>query len=86
MNIKNNIQKKMLIAIMLLLTLFLNGCYDYEKKNVNSSFIIIKGTDLFVSTIKIDNHEYILYNRGGIIHKVNCKFCKGKIHESNNSN
>lgn len=84
MNIKNNIQKKILIAIMLLLTLFLNGCFDYEKKKVDSSFIVIKGTDLFVSTIKIDNHEYILYNRGGIIHKVNCDACNTKEEKNKN--
>jgi hypothetical protein len=44
------------------------------------------GCDMYYVDFIHENHEYLMSNKGGIIHKINCKFCKGKINESNNSN
>jgi hypothetical protein len=67
-----------------------NGCeaeYTSPLEISSSSKIFdIKGCDMYYVDFIHENHEYLMNNKGGIIHKVNCKFCKGKSYESNNSN
>lgn len=28
---------------------------------------------IYVHTVTVDGHEYIVYDKGGIVHKANCK-------------
>jgi hypothetical protein len=66
-----------------------NGCkmeYIPIEMPASSKIVDIKGCDMYYVDFIHENHEYLMSNKGGLIHKVNCKFCKGKCHESNNSN
>lgn len=51
-----------------------------------SKIFHVKGCGVYYVEVTHDNHEYLIGNYGGILHKVNCKFCKGNGHENNNSN
>lgn len=66
-----------------------NGC-DAEvtpiERPSSSKIFDIKGCDMYYVEFIHENHEYLMNNKGGIIHKVNCKSCKGKKYASNNSN
>jgi hypothetical protein len=42
----------------------------------SSKIFHVNGCDVYYVEITHDNHEYLISNSGGIIHKVNCKFCK----------
>ena len=46
----------------------------------SSNVFYVKGGIYYVE-VTHDNHEYLISNSGGIIHKVNCKFCKNKRNE-----
>lgn len=65
-----------------------NGCKDEFTpiERPSSKIFDIKGCDMYYVVFIHENHEYLMSNKGGIIHKINCKFCKGKAYESNNSN
>ena len=88
--IKNNLlflSMIMLIAIGICMCLTSCKCEFKPIETPQSSKIFhIDGCGIYYVEITHDNHEYLICNPGGIIHKVNCKFCKGKCHESNNSN
>lgn len=69
--------------------IMLSGCKVEFKPMETPTFskiFNIKGCDMYYVYFIHDSHEYIMSSKGGIIHKINCKFCKGKTNESNNSN
>jgi hypothetical protein len=47
----------------------------------SSKIIHVHGCGIYYVDVTHDNHEYLISNYGGIIHKVNCKFCKNKRNE-----
>lgn len=46
-----------------------------------SKIFSIKGCDMYYIDFIHENHEYLMSSKGGMIHKVNCKFCKNKRNE-----
>jgi hypothetical protein len=44
----------------------------------SSKIFHIDGCGIYYVEVTHDNHEYLISNSGGMIHKVNCKFCKNK--------
>ena len=89
--------KKINILFLIIITfvafvicMCLTGCkgeFKPMESPQSSKIIYVKGGIYYVEVIH-DNHEYLIGNSGGIIHKVNCKFCKNKgmNNESYNSN
>lgn len=79
----------MFIAIGICICMCLTSC-TCEFRPIEtpsaSKIFSIKGCDMYYIDVIHENHEYLMSGKGGIIHKVNCKFCKGKINESNNGN
>ena len=77
----------MFIAIGICMCLTSCKCEFKPAEYPQSSKIInVDGCGIYYVEIIHDHHEYLISNCGGIIHKVNCKFCKGKTNESNNGN
>ena len=69
--------------------IILTGCkaeFKPIETPTSSKIFDIMGCDMYYVDFIHENHEYLMSSKGGIIHKINCKFCKGKINESNNSN
>ena len=59
----------------------LSSCTGESKptRALQSSKIFhIDGCDVYYIEITHDSHEYLISNSGGMIHKVNCKFCVNK--------
>lgn len=47
----------------------------------SSKIFHVEGCGVYYVEITHDNHEYLISNSGGMIHKVNCKFCKNERNE-----
>lgn len=44
----------------------------------SSKIFHVDGCGIYYVEVTHDNHEYLISNSGGMMHKVNCKFCKNK--------
>jgi hypothetical protein len=69
--------------------MYLTSCKcEFKPMEIPQSSKIFHVDDcgIYYAEVTHDSHEYLISSQGGIIHKVNCKFCKGKSYESNNSN
>ena len=88
--IKNNILFLSIIMFIAIgICMWLTSCkceFKPTETPASSKIFNIKGCDVYYVDVIHDSHEYLMSSKGGIIHKINCKFCKGKIDESNNSN
>jgi hypothetical protein len=62
----------------------LTGC-KAEFKPVefpqSSKIFHIDDCGIYYVEVIHDNHEYLISSHGGMLHKVNCKFCKNKRNE-----
>jgi hypothetical protein len=75
--------KQLIIALILLSSCdrnYNNDVSGSKRQTPSANTILLsKGSDDNVMTIEHDSCEYILFQgfqRGGIIHKQNCKYCK----------
>jgi hypothetical protein len=61
----------------------LTGCKGEFKpmESLQSSKVFYAKGGIYYVEVIHDNHEYLIGNSGGIIHKVNCKFCTNKRNE-----
>lgn len=68
----------MAIFIVFVICMCGSSCNSESKptRSLQSSKIFhIEGCDAYYVEITHDSHEYLISNSGGMIHKVNCKFC-----------
>ena len=80
--IKNNILFLSIIMFIAFgICMWLTGC-KCEFKPIetpqSSKIFHVDGCGIYYVEVTHDNHEYLISNSGGMIHKVNCKFCKNK--------
>lgn len=85
MMIKNNLlflSIIMFIAIGICMCLTSCKCEFKPMETPQSSKIFhIDGCGIYYVEVTHDNHEYLISNSGGMIHKINCKYCKNKRNE-----
>ena len=82
------------ISVAFVTCMYLGSCKCESKPNPlgspqSSKIFEIDNCRIYYVEVTHDNHEYLISNSGGIIHKVNCKFCinqKDLKNENNNSN
>lgn len=66
------------LIILLIPAMF--GCIE-EPTSAQATF----NTSYGVSVFTVDSCEYVIYHgiqKGGIVHKQNCKFCKERINKN----
>lgn len=68
----------MAIFIVFVICMCLSSCNSESKPTKllqPSKIFLIERCDAYYFEITLDEHEYLISNSGGMIHKVNCKFC-----------
>jgi hypothetical protein len=69
----------MFIAFVICMCLTSCKCEFKPIETPQSSKIFhVDGCGIYYVEVIHDNHEYLISSNGGMIHKVNCKFCKGE--------